>query len=93
MTTAAIATGATATPGTGGAHATAGSALITAAFESKNGHYALHLGGTAGIATDRFIAAKDELLESYLTTATFKLIDGHWIFTSIHKIWYSRITS
>jgi hypothetical protein len=82
MATAAIPASAAAAPGTGGAHATAGSALVSAAFESENGHYALHLGGTAGIATNRFIATKHEFLKSYLTTVTFKLIDRHWIITS-----------
>ena len=93
MTSAAISAGAAAAPGTCGAHATAGSALVTAALESENGHHPLYVGGTASVATDRFIAAKHKLLESHLTTVTFKLINGHWIFTSTHKIRYSLTTS
>jgi hypothetical protein len=89
VTTAAIPASAAAAPGPCGAHAAAGSALVSAALKAKNRHHALHIGGTAGIAADRFIATKHEFLESYLTTVTFKLIDGHWIFTSTHKIWYS----
>jgi hypothetical protein len=59
MTTAAIASGTTAAAGTGGAHPTAGSAFVTAAFEAENRHHPLHVGGTTSIATDCFITTKN----------------------------------
>jgi hypothetical protein len=82
MTGAAATTTATAAPGTAGAHTAAGATFVPAALEPTHGHNTVHVGTSAGIAVDRFIASKNQFLEFHLTTAAFILVDRHGMITS-----------